>query len=492
MKSTKSISKAKSALFATAAFILIATQLAGCGNSGNNGNSGNSGNGGNNGNAAASNTPAANETPSNTAENADSASSDAPKEKVEVSFWALQFEPYMDDWWKKWVAKFNEQSKDTVIKLEIVPNGDPYQQKLKAAQAAGTAPEIVESSMTDVIGKYATNSLLMPLDDYLGKDAIDNLFPIAQQAVTYKGQHYAYPLFVEPAGVFYYRKDLFAAAGLDPEKPPTSWAELIDYGKKLTKKGQYGFQMSGPAAEAGIVSWELEYMLGASAISADWTKATVDDDKHKQILEFWKQLYDSKIVPKQPLSGWYDLKPLSEGKVAMQLSGSWGLGQLRGQYKDSVDMKNIGVSSMPTPDGATGVTTTSMGGWYLGIDGKAKHPENAAEFISWLLYENNDPMLDFFKAAGYCRFPVTNKLNDAVKSDPEASADPYFNTIMDKIIPYALPEPSYPFDIRLAVGGAIDRVIVEGKDIGASLKQADKEINDYIKKNDVASKLPSS
>ncbi|MEK0315209.1 ABC transporter substrate-binding protein [Cohnella sp. 56] len=415
-----------------------------------------------------------------------------PKEKVEVSFWALQFEPYMDEWWKKWVAEFNAQSDSTIIKLEIVPNGEPYQQKLKAAQAAGTAPEIVQSSWTDVIGKYATNGLMLPLDDYLSQDAFDNLFPIARQAVTYKGKHYAYPLFVEPAGVFYYRKDKFAEAGLDPEKPPASWDELIEYGKRLTKEGQYGFQMAGPAAEAGIVSWELEYMLGTGAISDDWSTATVNDDKHKQILQFWKRLYDEKIVPKQPLSGWSDLKPLSEGKVAMQLSGSWGLGQLRGAYKDQVDMKNIGVSSMPTPDGATGVTTTSMGGWFLGIDGKAKHPAAAAEFISWLLYDNNEPMLDFFKAAGYCRFPITNKLNDAVKSDPEASADPFFQAIMAKIIPYALPEPSYPFDIRLAMGSAIDRVIIEGMDIDKSLALAEKEINDFIKKNDVQAKRPNA
>ena len=41
----------------------------------------------------------------------------------------------------------------------------------------------------------------------------------------------------------YYRKDLFRAAGLDPNRPPTNWEEFYDTAKALTNqdKGQWGF-----------------------------------------------------------------------------------------------------------------------------------------------------------------------------------------------------------------------------------------------------------
>ena len=35
--------------------------------------------------------------------------------------------------------------------------------------------------------------------------------------------------------VLYWNKDLFKEAGLDPNKPPANWDEMVEYAQKLTK-----------------------------------------------------------------------------------------------------------------------------------------------------------------------------------------------------------------------------------------------------------------
>ena len=82
-------------------------------------------------------------------------------------------------------------------------------------------------------------------------------------------------------------------------------------------------------------------------------------------------------------SSYKEITPLGQGKVAMQLSGSWAMGQLKSDYPEKVN--DIGFAVCPTRDGVTeGVTTAALGGWGFSMDGKAAHPEEAGKFIEWL------------------------------------------------------------------------------------------------------------
>jgi sn-glycerol 3-phosphate transport system substrate-binding protein len=56
----------------------------------------------------------------------------------------------------------------------------------------------------------------------------------------FQGEIVAMP-FNNSVPLLYYNKDLFTAAGLDPNKPPTTWDELVTAAKALTKEGQWGF-----------------------------------------------------------------------------------------------------------------------------------------------------------------------------------------------------------------------------------------------------------
>jgi sn-glycerol 3-phosphate transport system substrate-binding protein len=62
------------------------------------------------------------------------------------------------------------------------------------------------------------------------------------------GNLYCMP-FNSSTAMLYYNKDMFEKAGLDPDKPPTTWAEVEEYSKKIMDAGvaEGGFSMGWPA-----------------------------------------------------------------------------------------------------------------------------------------------------------------------------------------------------------------------------------------------------
>jgi multiple sugar transport system substrate-binding protein len=410
----------------------------------------------------------------------------APQAPVKIEFWANKFEESTDAWFKKWTDEFNKTHPNIQVKLTVVP-GDAWEQKLKAAQAAGNAPQVVTMNYGG-IAPAAAQGKILAMDEYVDKKIWADLHANVEKFVNVKGKHYAYPKLVEPSAVLYYRKDFFQEAGLDPAKPPKTWAELIDYGKKLTKKDRYGLKIAGDAAEFAWTTWGSQMnVAGHLPISDDWSKATVMDDGFKQLVAFYKTLYSEKIVPKQPLAPYADGADFGQGKEAMAITGSWVMGQLRNDYKDILD--KVGVAVVPTLDGNQSKPTASLGGWSLAIDGKAKNPKEAGEFISWLLAGDPKIMIDFFKTSKFSKFSARKSVDDALKSDPDAQNDPWRKLVAEQIVPNAISEPVYPWEVSFAFGSAIDRA-VKGQDPEASLKAAEKEINDLITNKKLAGTNP--
>src|SRR5690606_16512840 len=158
-------------------------------------------------------------------------------------------------------------------------------------------------------------------------------------------------------------------------------------------------------------------------------------------------------------------------------------------YPEILD--NIGVAVLPTPDGNQDVPTASLGGWTLTIDGNSDHKEEAADFIQYMLAGDEEIMIDFFKnTTKFSKFAVRKSVDEVLAEDPVAKDDPWRKMIAEEVVPYAVAEPIYAWEISLAYANAMERVYLQGADVKKSLEQAEKEINDYIKTNDYAGTNP--
>ncbi|RAP74096.1 extracellular solute-binding protein [Paenibacillus montanisoli] len=408
-----------------------------------------------------------------------------PKEKVTTELWVYKFEDYNIDWYTRYVDEYNKTHENHQVNLTVVP-GDAWDTKIKAAQAAGNPPDIWNTYYGDIGARQATGQIL-GLDQYTTPDIWNDLLDNVNKMVSIKGDHYAFPMLVEPSVVLFYRKDLFKEAGLDPEKAPVTWDELFDYAKKLTTGDRFGLQMASKAYDYSWTNWGLQVgHLGHRVISDDWSKATVADEQYLNLLNFYKRFYDAGVVPKESLGG---IKALAESKVAMQISGSWEISELRTTYKDMAD--NVGVAVMPSPDGDYTKATATLGGWTLVVDSKSKHPQEAADFLSWFIGGDPKIMMDFFQKGHFAKFPTRKSVNDLISQDPASANDEWRKLITDKIVQYAASEPLYPWEVSFAFGSAVERSLLTGQDPMESLKQAEKEINDIIKLKELAGTNPA-
>ncbi|MGI6768580.1 MAG: ABC transporter substrate-binding protein [Bacilli bacterium] len=143
--------------------------------------------------------------------------------KTVVVFWSPPFaEVETRNWLTKYTDKYNDENTDNVfIDLHFIAE-DAWEQTLKGAQEAGTAPQIVFVNYAEIPLK-AELGMYLALDDYMSASVWDDLHDNVKEMVTLgTGKHYIYPAFVEPYSILFYSKSAFSAAGLDPNKPPKS------------------------------------------------------------------------------------------------------------------------------------------------------------------------------------------------------------------------------------------------------------------------------
>ncbi|WP_099159498.1 ABC transporter substrate-binding protein [Virgibacillus ndiopensis] len=405
--------------------------------------------------------------------------------KTVIDFW-VSWGDGKADWFNKWIDKYNESQDEVEVKATFIA-GDAWDQKVKAAQAAGTGPDVMTMNYGSIVFS-AQQGKIQPLDEYVDPAIFEDLHDFANEFVSFDGKHYAYPFNAEPGSILLYRKDFFEEAGLDPEQPPETWDELIEYGKKLSKDGRYGLTAAGNTNDLAWSHWGLQAMTGQLPINEDWSEATINNEGYKKLFKFWNTLYEEGIFPKQQPGMYTEIQPLVDGRTAMMFNGSFTFDALRNEYADVVD--KIGVAPLPTPDGNYKQPTSAMGGWTFVVDGNSKHPEEAAKFIEWFLGGDPEIMVDFFELSNFSSFTGRKSVDEALKDHPQASNDEWRKILLEKVIPYAVPEPIHAWEISLAYANALERVYLQGQDIDESLKQAEKEINDYIEANDYAGTNP--
>lgn len=394
-------------------------------------------------------------------------------EKVEITFWKQLFEDFDQEWTTTMVDAFNEQSQTIQVNLEFV-DGGALTERMTAARAAGTAPDVYmvnySNLATDVREGYN-----LPTKDLIPAEAYDDLYDNVREMVTVNGEVYGFPHLLEPAAVMYYRKDLLKDAGF--ENPPKTWQEHIDMAKALTTNDLFGTTMT---MDWSMWGWEHTTM-GHWPLTADWSSA--DIDALAPLLNYIKQLYDDESAPAQALDHYNGSASLvANDSVAIAFSGSWGIGALRNDWPEMVDV--IGVAAVPTEDGSPFQST--MGGWTYQIDAKSDNPQAAAEFITWLLAEDPSRPGAFFEGARFSKYAVRKSVDQWLIDNTDAGEDEWMQTVARDIIPYGITEPTYPWEVSSFLLAAMNEVVINGVAAEEALATAAQEINTFIQNSNLA------
>ena len=172
-----------------------------------------------------------------------------------IEFWSSlcgSKEAAREDMLSTWAQQHPEIQVEHLAICDIYENN----QKVITTLAGGSPPELV-SNHYYFIPQYADLGALEPLDGCLeeaGVNPSETFLPTTYELNVFDGQLYGLPLFNE-SRVLLYNKDLFEAAGLDPEAPPPTWEELASMAETLTQRADDGtLEVSGFLAVDETVS----------------------------------------------------------------------------------------------------------------------------------------------------------------------------------------------------------------------------------------------
>ncbi|MEU6711246.1 sugar ABC transporter substrate-binding protein [Nonomuraea sp. NPDC046802] len=303
--------------------------------------------------------------------------------RTEITFWDTNAGPARTPVWQHAIAEFERANPTIKVNYVGVPIAQAPQ-KIDTAIAGGGTPDVADIS-TSTLGKLVAQKALEPVDERIAASpALNGKFNQALMTtiknVVPDGKAYIVPISTN-AGAFWYRKDWFAQAKLEP---PGTWSEFFAAVDRLTAPGEnrFGFTIRGGA---GSIAQMLEVVYGQSGITEFFDasgRATINDPRNVTALEKYAGLY-KKNTPEADLQNDY-VKMVAQFDTA----GSIAVMQHNlGSYQDHIKAlgpDKVASFSVPKPDdGAQTVLSNPVGG--VGVFSASEQKEAAfklAEFFA--------------------------------------------------------------------------------------------------------------
>ncbi|MFM8310756.1 MAG: ABC transporter substrate-binding protein [Ilumatobacteraceae bacterium] len=389
----------------------------------------------------------------------------ASQPKVAVSLVGGNYEEALDKY-----LQSNQESRPDVIQLPEY-----------------TVQSIIDTESTVPVGKCI---------EATGFDT-SSFLPSALSAYASQGMQWAMPFNISNP-VLFYNKRVFEAAGLDPDKPPTSLDEMCEYSQAIVDSGASAF---GLALESGFDSgggWYVEqwfckaqeyYTDGDNGRSNRATKVLYNNDTGVGLLTFLQQMVTDGLavnVGDNSGTGYDNLLKLADQQqaAAMTIATSASLGPVldvlgSGQFPN-ISRDDVGVGPMPGPDGAPGALIGGAALWVVNHDDPLRAAA-AWDFVQFLV--GAEQQSAWAAATGYV--PVRNDARDIEPYSGTLAADPRFGVALDQLLssPDALtssgPVVGPLREIRAVLAIAV-AAILDGADVQASLDDAAAQANGLI------------
>lgn len=285
----------------------------------------------------------------------------------------------------QYAADFNKEN--PAIKVQPIYAGSYQDTIVKAltAHKAGTPPVASVLLSTDTF-TLIDEDAVVPIDNFVktaeDKAWLSSFYPAFLLNSQVGGKTWGVP-FQRSTVVLYWDKELFKEAGLDPNKAPANWTELVSMAQKLTKKDasgkvtQYGIQVPS----SGFPYWLFQGFTTQNDVilaNAAGNQVRYDDPKVIEALQFWVDLSRKHGVHPPGVVEWGTTpKDFMERKVAMIWTTTGNLTNIRNNAKF-----DFGVAMLPA--GKKRGSPTGGGNFFIFKKATPAQQEAAFRFARWL------------------------------------------------------------------------------------------------------------
>ncbi|HEA66278.1 MAG TPA: ABC transporter substrate-binding protein [Desulfobacterales bacterium] len=364
------------------------------------------------------------------------------------------------------VADFMKENPD--IKVNAIYSGNYNDARIKALAALKSGKPAQLSVMFSIdIYELIEQGAILAFDDVVEtpeeKTWLDSFYPTLMENGRTAGKTWGIP-FQRSTIVMYYNKDAFKAAGLDPDKPPETWEQLVTVGKKLTKAD--GSQWGAMIPSTGYPYW----MFGALTMQNDQVlmndagnETYFDSPAVIEALQFWRDLGSKhKIMPSGTIE-WGTLRQnFLEGKTAIMWHSTGNLTIVKKKAKF-----DFGVAMLP----ASKRRGTPTGGGNFYIFKKTSSSERKAAMRLIRFMTSPERSAEWSMKTGY--MGVSQAAYDTSKLKEYVKGFPYAAVARDQL-KYATAElATYQTGrVRKALDDAIQAALTGTKTPEAALKEA--------------------
>ncbi|MEM6782874.1 MAG: ABC transporter substrate-binding protein [Bacteroidota bacterium] len=283
--------------------------------------------------------------------------------------------------------RFNEVQDSIVVDATPIP-WQEHERKILTAVLSGDPPDVV-SQFVPVV-KWASRLALEPLDNLIEATALDTtqFFPALWNEMGWQGRTFALPINSTSYALFY-NKTRFREAGLDPERPPQTWDEVIDAARRLSERDPDGRLIRagfipdyGNLPTTQLMAWQQDAVF----LTPDGLTVQLNTPAMQQSLGWIAEFYAEYGVD--------DLKAFTAGLGNADqhgfMSGRIGMAVLDLSYLEQLEIYapdlEYGVAPIPTFPGRP--TASSAGSWWLAVPRGARHPEAAFAFMRFAVQKH--------------------------------------------------------------------------------------------------------
>jgi sn-glycerol 3-phosphate transport system substrate-binding protein len=273
------------------------------------------------------------------------------------------------------------------IKLKPIYSGSYQESIAKALTAVKSGdPPVTSILLSTDMFTLIDEDAIVPFDDLI-KTAADkawlkSFYPGFMENSQTGGKTWGIP-FQRSTIVMYYNKDLFKEAGLDPNQPPATWQQQVQYAQKLTKRDASGnvTQWGVQIPSSGFPYWLFQGLTienGVNLMNSAGTQVYYDKPEVIGALQYWLDLVNKYKVHPPGIVEWGTTpKDFFERKVAMMWTTTGNLTNVRSNAKF-----DFGVAMLPASKQRG--SPTGGGNFYIFKKSTPAQREAAFKFIKWV------------------------------------------------------------------------------------------------------------
>jgi len=348
----------------------------------------------------------------------------AAKGKVVIKYWE-KWTGFEADAMRAVVDDFNASQDRIYVDFSSVSQID---RKLMLATAGGVPPDVA-GLWSVQIPTFSENNALMPLDKMAADAGIrrESYIDAVWRLCMHRDHLWALP--TTPSSLaLVWNKKLFRAAGLDPDKPPRSIAELEQFNDRITT-----YRPDGRLDKVGFLPEEPGWwnsMWGFWFGGKLWNdKDRITANSPENIAAYqWIESYPKRFGADNLLAmrdGFGNFaspqNPFLAGRVAMELQGVWIYKYIKTYAADGFEW---GVAPLPSSDPEKFKDVTIVETDVMVIPAGAKHPKEAFEFLK---YVNSQKPMEKLCTAQWKFSPLLETSPDFLRNHPNPNIKEYID-----------------------------------------------------------------